>query len=158
MAEALDKEINWTAPEFVHYPKGKWWFILAAALAAIIIAYFLLQKDFLTATLFILLAAVVIYFARQPAKTLHIQLTHAGLKLNNVKVPYQQIKSFWIVYEPPEVKILNFETSAYLNRFITLQLTDQDPVAVRAFLLKYLPEDLDRGEQISDKLARGLKF
>lgn len=152
------EEISWTAPEYIHYPKSRLWFGVLLFVGAGLIIYFLTQRDFLTALLFVLLLIVLFYFARKHPQTLHIHITHTGLKINNLKLPYQQIKSFWIVYDPPEVKTLNFETAAYLNRFLTLQLENEDPVQIRQFLLQFLSEDLDRGEYFTDKLSRHLKI
>lgn len=150
--------ISWTAPEFVHYPKEKWWFAAVAAAGIILVGYFLLRKDLLTAALFLLLLPIIYYFSRAKPRTLNIKLDGRGLKINEQQISYQQIRNFWIVYEPPHVKTLNFETAAYLNRYVTLQLENEDPLKIRQFLLEYLPEDLDRGEQFADKLSRTLKF
>ena len=158
MLEETKTEISWTAPEFIHQPKGSLWFILVGVADLVLIIYFLFQRDYLTALLFLLLGLVTFYFARLPAKNLHIQIGPKGLKLNQIQIPYQKLKKFWIVYEPPIIKTLNFETTAYFNRFLTLQLEDKNPLPIRELLLKYIPEDLERGEQIDDKIARTLKF
>ncbi len=150
--------MTWSAPEFVHYPKSKTWFIIMSAAGVALVAYFLFQKDFLTAVLFICLLVLMLYFSKAKPKTINIELDSLGIKIGVLKLPYKQIKSFWIIYEPPEVKTLNFETTAYLNRNISLQLEQKDPVQIRKFLLEYLPEDLDKEESVTDKLARKLKF
>jgi len=152
------REIVWTAPEFVHYPKSRGWFLILGIAGLALIAYFLVQKDFLTSMMFVLLLAMAFLFARARPRQITITLTPRGVKLNDTLLAYQQIKTFWIVYEPPHIKTLNFETSAYLNRFLTLQLEDMDPVQVRDFLLEYLSEDLDRQERLPDKISRTLKF
>ena len=151
-------EISWTAPEFIHYPKSPLWFFLLTVVGLGLVMYFLWQKDFLTAMMFTLLFVIVFYFAKTRPKTVKITLDGRGVKLNDSSIPYQQIKNFWIVYDPPTVKILNFETNAYLNRFLTLQLEDEDPIKIREFLLQYLPEELNRQEQLSSKISRTLKF
>jgi hypothetical protein len=156
--EQKPKSIGWTAPEFVHYPKSFVWFAVLTIICLGIVVYFLIAKEFLTATLFGLLYAIVFYFSRAKPKDLNIEISGRGLKLNHNLIPYQQLKSFWIIYSPPEVKTLNFETTAYFNRFVTLQLEQENPAAIREFLLQFLPEDLDRGEQFADKLGRTLKF
>jgi len=152
------KQISWTAPEFIHYPKSPMWFISLGLAGLAVIAYFLLQRDFLTAVMFLLLVITVYFFAKAKPRTMEIALDSHGVKISKMQIPYQRIKSFWIVYQPPETKTLNFETAAYLNRFLTLQLENEDPVAIRDFLLEYLPEDLDRTEQLTDKISRTLKF
>ncbi len=151
-------EISWQAPEFIHRPKSSMWFILVGIAGTGLILYFLFQRDYLTALLFFLLGLVTFYFARLPAKNIQIQIGSKGLRLNQIQIPYQKLKKFWIVYEPPIIKTLNFETTAYFNRFITLQLENENPLPIREILLKYIPEDLERGEQLDDKIARTLKF
>ncbi|MBI4050194.1 MAG: hypothetical protein HY398_01970 [Candidatus Doudnabacteria bacterium] len=154
----MSEEISWAAPEFIHYPKNKVWFWILGTASVLVIVYFLWQKDFLTTALFILLFAVIFYFSKVEPKTVAIKLDSSGVKYGEVKIPYQQIKTFWIVYEPPEVKTLNFETTSYFNSSVTIQLDREDPVQVREFLLKYLPEDLHREESFTDRIARKLKF
>lgn len=151
-------EISWTAPEFIHYPKSLNWYLAAGGAALVLVVYFAFQKDFLTATMFVLLFLIVFFFARAKPRQVHITLSAHGIKLNDSRISYQQIKTFWLVYEPPEIKTVNFETSAYLNRYLTLQLGDGDPSEIRDFLLEYLLEDLDREERMPDKISRTLKF
>jgi hypothetical protein len=71
---------------------------------------------------------------------------------------FKTIKIFWLDYRPPEIKTLNFITTAYINNQITIQLGDQDPVAVKLLLKQYLPEDLNREESLTEMLARKLKI
>ncbi len=154
----MKNKIAWEAPEFIHYPKSVWWFAVIAIAGTGLVIYFLFEKNFMTATLFVLLLVMTFFYAKKKPKTWRIELGGSGLKLSNMSIPYGQIKNFWIVYEPPEVKTLNFETTARINRYITLQLMNQNPVEIRKFLLEYLPEDLEREEQFADKLARTFKF
>ena len=151
-------QISWSAPEFIHYPKGPKWYIALGVVGLILVAYFAIQRDFFSAVTFVLLFLMAFFFSRTTPRQITITIGARGVRINDSLFPYQKIKSFWLVYEPPHVKTLNFETSAYLNRFLTLQLQDYDPVQVREFLLEYLPEDLDREERISDKISRNLKF
>ena len=150
--------MSWTAPEFTHYPKSIVWFVLFTLVGLGLVGYFLWQRDFLAATTFFLLFLMLLFLARAKPRQITIVLSGRGLKLNDALMPFQQLKSFWIVYQPPEVKTLNFETTAYLNRFLSVQLEDQDPSEVRAFLLDFLSEDLDREERVTDTISRTLKF
>jgi hypothetical protein len=148
----------WEAPEFIHYPKNKIWIVGISILGLGLIAYFAFQKDFLTTALLVLFFVVILYFGNMAPKTVNVEISPQGVKLNTYRLPFQQIKTFWIVYDPPYVKTLNFETTARFNRFLTVQLMDQDPTTIRSFLLEFLPEDADRGEQFSDIVSRTLKF
>jgi len=150
--------ISWTAREFIHYPKGKVWIISLLSIGLVLVGIFLFRKDFLTALLFLLLLIVTFYFSRKKPRKIKITLDSQGIKLNELRIYYQQIKNFWIIYRPPEVKTLNFETSAYINRFLTIQLEAQDPLKIREYLLNFISEELDREEPVTEKLSRKLKF
>lgn len=152
------KQISWSAPEFIHYPKNAWWFVGLTVIGLGLAVYFAFRKEFLNAFLFLLFYMIAYYYSKIKAKILEIKIDEKGVTFGGNHISYAQIKSFWIVYEPDVVKTLNFETTAYLNRFITLQLGNTDPEQVREVLSEHIVEDTDRGEQISDKLARTLKF
>ncbi len=156
--KSIPHKIEWTAPEYLHYPKSFWWYFGTGLITILLVGYFVFTREFLTATLFLVLAVLLFFFARKSPRNLDIILGPAGVKINSFQIPYQQIKAFWMVYDPPEIKTLNFETTATLNRFLTLQLGSQDPVQIRRFLLEFLAEDLERGEHLTDRLSRALKF
>ena len=152
------QNISWEAAEFKQHSKTQIWYIIFAIVSLLLIGYAIYQKSLITTIAFILLSAVSLAFAlKKPTKLTH-HITSTGIVVGDIIYPYKTIKSFWIVYDPPQVKTLNFETTAYLNRFITVQLEAQDPVAVKVALKKYLVEDLDREESFSEALARKLKF
>ncbi|TSA46518.1 hypothetical protein D4R52_00375 [bacterium] len=158
MDEQKSKEISWDAAEFLHYPKSITWFVFLGAVGVVLVGFFLYQRDYLTATMFFLFFLILFYFSEAKPKILHIRLTQSAVKLNQVSIPYSRIKKFWIAYAPPDVKTLNFETAAYLNRYITIQLENENPVKIREFLLQHIPEDLEQDEQFGDKISRTLKF
>lgn len=120
-------------------------------------AFFVWQRDFFTAAFFVLIYVIILFFAGMKPKTITIKITSQGIHLGSTPVPYSELKKFWIVYDG-DVKTLNFENKAYLNRYMTIQLVDQNPLHVQEFLRDYLPEDLEQREQMSDKIARRLRF
>lgn len=152
------KEITWSASEFIHYPKSKWWLGGLTVVGLGLAGYFAIQREFLNAFLFLLFYIVILYYSKAPARTIHIKIDDKGITFGGNHTPYGQIKSFWIVYEEGVVEILNFETTAYFNRFITLQLAGTSPETVREILSQHLVEDTEKGEQFADRLSRTLKF
>ena len=81
---------------------------------------------------------------------------YSELKDPNIAIREANSMNFYLNVTP--IKTLYFETSAYLNNKISLELNEQDPVAVKLFLSQYLIEDLERDESVSDALARRLKI
>ena len=100
----------------------------------------------------------IILFSGQSARTITYKVTKTGITSGNSVYGYKTIKKFWILYNPPAIKTLNLETTAYLNNIVSMELGRQDPVELKLYLSQYLPEDLDREESLSDILARNLKI
>lgn len=152
-------EISWSAPEFVYYHKTAGWYTAFFAIAAVFIGWAAWRKDFFLISVLLIIFILAFVFGRRQPKNVKITLTEQGLKIKGLLYRYDTVlKSFWIVYRLPEAKTLNFETTNYLNHEITVQLGDQNPLEARDFLLKYLPEDLEREESTFDKWLRLFRF
>lgn len=152
------QEISWPAEEFKHQPKSFAWFIGFTIVSIALVVYAVFSKSVMTIIAFVLLITVAYLYAVKNPRILEHKITKTGIKAGNNLYPYKNIKKFWIVYQPPEVKTLNIETTAYLNNEVTIQLGNQDPVAVKLALRNYVPEDIDKEESLTDALGRKLKF
>ncbi|MBI4049731.1 MAG: hypothetical protein HY395_02880 [Candidatus Doudnabacteria bacterium] len=152
------EQISWQAPEFTAHQKTLQWYVTFGVISLLLLAFAVFTGSFITITTFILGIAIAYFFAtKQPQNTTYT-MSGLGIGINHNTIPYKNIRKFWIIYKPPQTKTLNFETTAYLNNTVSLELGDQDPVAVKLFLKRYLPEDLDMDETITDILARKAKF
>lgn len=151
------KIISWEAPEYKHYEKNLAWYITLSAIAVLVIGYELLQGDIFAAIVMLILAGFVWFFSRQRPKQITISLTHKGIHLDNLQIPFRQIRHFWIVNNQRH-KTLNLETTAYLNNLLVLELESQDPETLRQFLLQVLPEHEKTEETFSQKITHHLKF
>lgn len=152
------KEISWQALEYPEYKKHPLWFVGLAIVTALLVLYGIYIKSWTTAAAFFLFGVLVMIYATQKPKTVTIKINGQGIQINNLLYGYPVIKKFWIIYNPPEVKSLYFETTAYLDRVVKLELGNQDPIAVKALLKQYLEEDLDAEESAADLIARKIKF
>lgn len=150
--------ISWQAREFAEYRKSAGWYVGFTILSVLLMTFAVFSKSPLTIIAFAVMIASVFLFTRQKARFVTCSITPIGISVGKVVYPYKNIKTFWLFYNPPEIKTLNFETTAYLNNTVTVELGDQDPVAVKLLLNKYLVEDLEREESFSDVLARKTKF
>lgn len=150
--------ISWTALEFVAHPKTPLWYLGFGVIALGLMVFGIFSQSIITIITFALLIIVAYVFAVKSPRRQTYELDARGIRVNDIIYPYKNIKTFWLVYNPPEVKALNFETTAYLNNLVSIELANQNPVAVKLFLNRYLPEDLDREESFSEVLARKVKF
>jgi len=158
MQNKTKHEISWIAPEFIEYQKNPKWYVSLLIVGVILLAYAIWQKDILTFITFLALIFAAYVFAHRKPKQVKVNLTGKGIGLNSEEYPYNSLKSFWIIYNPPEVKTLHIETTQYLNKELVIQLQEVDPNDVRALLERYLPENFEKEESYTDKLMRKLKF
>lgn len=150
--------LQWEAPEFIKPAKSYIWFAGAILAVAGMVVYAVKTHSLTMAVAFIVLAGVyAIAHHREPGR-IPIQITTLGIAAGKTRIPYNQIKAFWLVYEPPHVKVLKLLTTDKLMAELTLQLDGQDPGEVRELLVKQVPEHEGRGENLVDVLIRVMKL
>ena len=154
----LPESVTWKAQSHQVQTRTSVWYAGFGFVSLGLILFAIFTHSVITLITFVLMIAVMLILSAQAPRSLTYKLTKTGIAAGSTVYPYKIIKTFWIVYNPPEVKTLNFETSAYLNNKISLELNEQDPVMVKRFLSQYLVENLDRDESITETLARRLKI
>jgi hypothetical protein len=150
---------SWIAPEYQQHTKtSRWWLIAGIIYLAAIIGEIITKNwSFLVATL--VLAPVYWYIHEfHPPKYTKVILSEAGIKIGNRTIPFSQMVSFWIFYEPKVLKTLNFRLHKGAFNELVIQLEDQDPVAIREFLQQYIPELEGKSEEWTSVLLRLLKL
>jgi hypothetical protein len=152
------KTLTWETLEHAEHKKHPLWFIGLAVIMSLVVLYAFNTGSWSMAIVFILITVLLLYFGSQKPKLIKVQAGTTGITIGTITYEYKIIKKFWIVYYPPQVKVLYLETGAYLNNLVRIELGNQDPVAVKKFLLQYLEEDLDGQESLVDIIARRLKF
>ncbi len=153
----MKNHLAWTAPEFEYYRKDKNWLTVASLIAAALFLWALLTKNFIFALLIALSYFVTVSYAfRKPAQV-KLTITPKGVKVNRTLYEFDNLKSFWIFYQPPQVREISLRSKKTVMPYVKLPLGEQNPVEVRKILLKYLPERRHK-ESLVDNLARSLKF
>jgi hypothetical protein len=150
---------SWIAPEYLQHPKSIRWWVSAAIVLVIAIVLEALTGSWtmLAATLAF---AGVFYFTHQyhPPRHTKINISELGLKIGHHRILFEEIEFFWIIYNPPEVKRLFIRIKDSLLPDLVIELEDQDPQAIRAFLERYLVEVTGVKEHFSDQLLRLFKL
>lgn len=157
MSTQNQKTILWQAPEFKHYPKSYAWYVTFWAISILIVGYFFVNKDFFAGICLLILAGLVTFFAKQEPEIILVEISHKHIRFGNLVFPYQQIQHFWIVNNQHH-KTLNIRTTALLNNLIILELENQDPDDVRAYLMKFVPEHPETEPTVPQKIMHKLKF
>lgn len=150
-------KLEWTALEFKKYKKGKKWFVLPTLIALIVIIAAILLKNLLLVVASILTAFVVYIYAKKEPKKIKFSISGNGVQIDQIVYKFEDLKSFWIFYEPGKVKEISLRSKKAFMPYIKIPLGDQNPAEIRRLLLKFLPEKKQR-ESIIDEWTRRSKF
>lgn len=147
---------SWSSPEFVRYKKDRKWltyFILAVIVLTIVFA---LLHQWSGVIMVVVAGIVLIVLSGSKPKELNCAIYKEGFVINDHVYDYAQFKSFWLNFgDLPKIKFQQ------LGRFagqITMPLGEESPEQVRLYLSKHLPEDEDRGEDVTDMINRIIRL
>jgi len=154
----IPETLVWKAQSHIQQKRSAFWYLAFSIVFILLLAYAFFTHSIITFLTFFLIMIVVLIISTQPALEKTYKVTKTGIAVGSVHYPYKIIKKFWITYRPPEVKTLNFETTAYLNNRVIIQLGRQNPVELKLVLSQYLTEDIDKQESVTETLARTLKI
>lgn len=150
---------KWDFPEFIKHPRKKTWYFWAMVIVIFLLIYSVVTVNFLFAVIVIMAAISFLLIYRREPKQVTFAITEDGLEADDRFFPYENLKDFFIIYKPPEVKSLFFEFISWTKPRLTISLADQNPVEIRKILLEYLDENLDRDDEpLSEGLSRLLKL
>lgn len=153
----VPSKIEWTAPEFTKYKKEKSWFISLGIIILALIVIAIILKNFLLVIGLILAAFVIYIYAQKEPRKIQFSISGKGIRADQNIYKFEDLKSFWIFYNPPEIKELSLRSKKMLMPYIRIPLEDQNPVEMRKLLLKFLPERRHK-ESIIDTWARRIRF
>ncbi len=174
--------ITWQIPEYQSSEKTKMWYAIYSVIAIALLVYAFFTQDFIFAIIIIFAAVLIVIFDGGMPGKLDVVLSDQGVAVGKEFYSYDQIRSFFIIYEPDSgVKNLYLEFSRFARptlpdnepahyswlfwlvnfartRF-AIPLEDMNPIVIRRNLLKYVKEDLDRTTvPLSEQLTKLFKL
>lgn len=150
---------TWDFPGHEAHERSKRWYIISALLIVALLIFALYDNNpLLVVIIFLALIAFIVTEVRGPDYH-SFAITEDGLVIGPQFYPYTEMRDFYIIYQPPHIKILYIEPKNILRGRFAIPLEDQDPVAVRSFLIRYLPENIEKeDEPFSEFIGRLFKF
>lgn len=145
--------IEWSSPEFEFREKDESWFFGTGLVMVVIVIYFALVKNFLAVIVFLLAGFVLISYARRRPRILRFYIGPKGVEMGDEIHPLDTLESFWIFYNPPDVKELSIKSKKTFLPYLKLPLGSTHPALLREILLQYLPE-IEQEEGFFDDLGR----
>jgi hypothetical protein len=155
-----NENIIWEIDNITKHQRSKRWYIAASIVALALIAYSIITSNYLFALIIILSGALIIFYDNEEVKKIKVELKSDGVLVGEKLYDFDSISNFYIIYKPEEdVKKLFIEFKNPLNHRLILPLEDENPIKIRAFLLQYLDEDLERkDEPLSDFFSNVFKI
>ena len=152
------QEFHWTCREVEPYTRGPLWYALMGAAFVGLMVYAIASRNFLFAGI-LLLAAIVTAVQSRQDRGVEVRIAADGVHLASRHFPWDALERFHLIYQPPVVKSLYLHTRRLMGTRVAVPLHDQNPVELRRFLLRYLPEDTTQEhEPLSDQILRLLKL
>ena len=151
--------VAWEVDEFPQHTRSRMWYILASLVSIGLIVYSVVTSNFLFAII-ILMGGVLLFLSTflKPER-IPIVITSTGIVVGDMFYDYQSVRDFSIVYDPPDVKLLYLDFYALSHPLISVPLEDVDPNIVRARLLTFCIENLNRNEEgLTDLVRRVYKL
>lgn len=130
------------------------WFLLVGFVTLFPVTYSIFTKDwFVLALIAIVVPVLFFYYRKQNPENAYCKITPLGFYENEKFYPFAELHSFWIIYND-SVKTLNFLFLKGYLPTITVDISEIDPLKLRAILVRRLPEQEKRTESLFEKLIR----
>ena len=149
--------VKWQTPEFEYHEKSSDWYWAVGIITVGFFALAIILKNFLFALMILLAGFTFAMYGAKKPKTVSFALTSRGIKIENVLYPYDDLKSFWLNYDPPRVKELYIISKKVLLPQLSIPLGQANPNEIREHLLKFL-EEKEIQESFADVIARFFRF
>lgn len=152
--------VAWGFPETEYLERSKRWYTIAGILAGVCLLYAVFSGNFLFAAIIVMAAFIYVYSSFESPLYVQVIITEEGIHIGRKYYRYQDLLSFWILFQPSEgVKHLFLDFKSKARPTLSIPLQDVSPLEIRAILLNYLPEDLEKeDEPISDTMSRYFKL
>ena len=151
--------VAWEFPEFIKHEKTKLWYIVFSIIFLAMLSYAYFSDNLLFAIILAIFASLYLTSAKNEPITMETAISEDGIFIGNTFIPYEDLRSFYIIYYPPEIKNLYFETKSFFKQRIAIPLENENPVHIREMLLDYLDEDIKKEEiPTSESITKILKL
>lgn len=154
-----DALLSWESWNHPPHERSRRWYFIAAAIGVAFIVWAIWQENYLFAIIVLMTAVILLFGQIQPSERMMVHVTTLGIVFGDDFYPYDAMKDFSIVYQPPEVKNLYISFHKTWQPMISIPIEDANPNDLRESLLPYLFENLEReDETLTDTIRRVYKL
>jgi hypothetical protein len=154
--DAGEALVSWETWEYPPHERSTKWYIIASLIGIGLIFYSILTANFLFAIIILMMGVIMLVNALRHPDRIEVHITTLGLVVGNEFHSYKEIKDFSLVYEPPDVKLLYVDFNSRIHPLVAIPLEEVNPNDVRASLLPFAFENIEREEETLTDMVRRL--
>ena len=145
---------SWNGPSFVQNERTIRWYLVAALVILGIIGYSAWQRDWFMIGIVVVVSGILFWYTHAMVpQNVSYRLTPMGIYVDSKSYPFSEMHSFWIVYKQNVKSLYIVFRKKYLPALV-INIEKLDPLVLKGYLLKKLPEQESRGESLVDKFTR----
>jgi len=148
---------HWRAPEYEIFERDQKWYISMSLFLLAVISWAVYTNSPVMAITFILIGVSGYIHLEKDPEIVDFMITYEGVVSGREIYDFDNIHSFWILYEPGYKKAISLHMKSGFVEFIHIPLLDENPLQIRKILLQFLPEEKHR-PGMNEVLGRVLKI
>jgi hypothetical protein len=146
-------QISWEAPSFYFNPQKKYLALLVIALTLGGGGMLFFKRDTLTAIFMLLSSLVLILYSNKRPEISKIKIDQTGVTVGDVLYYYKDLRSFWIHYDPGNIKELSLESRRWYMPYVKVSIENKNPLMIRSLLVNFMVER-EHEHSLVDIIAR----
>ncbi len=151
--------LEWTFPEFEQHDRSRTWYISAFIVFLVSIVIALFSRNYTFVALIVLFSLILLIRIRRVPPPVHCAIREEGIEVSQRFYAWNELKEFWILYQPPEVKKIYFHFKSAIRPALDIALMEQNPIKIRQVLSDRLLENTELEEEpTGDQITRILKI
>jgi hypothetical protein len=150
---------SWSFKEYEKHERTLRWYWIMSIVGLTMLVYAILSQNYLFAIILVLFSIIIFLQDKNEPIEMPFAIVQTGIIIGDKYYRFSELNDFWIIYNPPEVKILYFGLKNVIKHRVSVPLGDIDPRPVHEYLSQFVTENLEEeDEPFSDKMGRLLKL
>jgi hypothetical protein len=145
---------EWMAPNFSKSERTYKWYLAVGLAIIAIIGYSAWQKDWFVIGVTVVVSAILFWYLHSVIPhDVTYKLTPMGIYADDRFHPFSEMHSFWLVYNEKVKNLYIVFRKKYLPALV-INVDKIDPLILKGYLLKKIPEQEGREENLIDRFIR----
>lgn len=147
---------SWVSPEFVRYRRDSKWLLYFIIAAIVLLVVLIILRQWSGVALVAVAGVAFVIISENKPRNVKCAVYPSGILIDEKVYDYGQFIHFWISYGT--LPKANLQMTGRFAGQVVVPLGDEDTEQVRAYLTKHLPEEPNRGPDLTDTINKLLRL